>query len=611
MTIFYLDYVNGADANDGSSWALAWKTITSGATAARIAPGDIIRIAKSPDPTSLGMTATWTNLSRAVVLNSALTANVDLCNTAWTASANVTATTNPTRKEGSSSSSLAILAAFTTGKVAYKALAGATDYSGYQQLSFWIQTTVAIATNTLKLSLCSDAIGNVIVDDFIIPAVPGIARWTCFTVDKGAALGASIQSVALYALLDPGTPTIFLDNIIACKASTSADSLSLTSLISKNSLAQGGTECWFSIRSINDTAIQLDAGTPSVSGAGRGYSGTTETVTTYKRETIKTVLAPSIGTVIQNIMDSGTVGNNIQYQGGYNTATTIQDGETFFDGSNGNGYGLQLSVKTYNTLNYLNFSRYNYGIYFTSSSLNTITTVTNVNNNTSYGIYFSSSSLNTITTITNANNNSIYGIYFSNSNNNMIRSLSTSGNTTGGIFNDTGINYVNNAVIAEATKVAGFTAFANSRIFLSKYNNDPNDNRIYTDDGTIVSQIVTRHTASGIAWQLSPTSANRQASYPLDLCIAKIAVSANNLVTVSAWFRRSDTGLTMQLVCKGGQINGVPNDVIASMTAIADTWEELTITFTPTEVGVVEIMAYAYGGTTYSGYIDDMTITQA
>jgi len=44
----------------GSSWTDAWRTITSGATAARIAPGDEIRISKTTDPISVG-TATWTN----------------------------------------------------------------------------------------------------------------------------------------------------------------------------------------------------------------------------------------------------------------------------------------------------------------------------------------------------------------------------------------------------------------------------------------------------------------------------------------------------------------------------------------------------------------------
>lgn len=44
----------------GSSWTDAWKTITSGATAARIAPGDEIRVSKTPNPVSIG-NATWTN----------------------------------------------------------------------------------------------------------------------------------------------------------------------------------------------------------------------------------------------------------------------------------------------------------------------------------------------------------------------------------------------------------------------------------------------------------------------------------------------------------------------------------------------------------------------
>jgi hypothetical protein len=53
---FYLDYENGNDANAGDSFAAGhpWKTITSGATAARIGPGDIIKIAKSPAPVGQG-----------------------------------------------------------------------------------------------------------------------------------------------------------------------------------------------------------------------------------------------------------------------------------------------------------------------------------------------------------------------------------------------------------------------------------------------------------------------------------------------------------------------------------------------------------------------------
>ena len=68
MAIFYIDMVNGNDANTGASWAQAWKTPNSGSTAARIAPGDEIRVAKSPDKISLG-NGTWTSVTSSTQAN--------------------------------------------------------------------------------------------------------------------------------------------------------------------------------------------------------------------------------------------------------------------------------------------------------------------------------------------------------------------------------------------------------------------------------------------------------------------------------------------------------------------------------------------------------------
>jgi len=59
MAIYYIDLENGNDANDGTSWVNAWKTITSGPTTARISSGDDIRVSKTSDPVSIG-SATWT-----------------------------------------------------------------------------------------------------------------------------------------------------------------------------------------------------------------------------------------------------------------------------------------------------------------------------------------------------------------------------------------------------------------------------------------------------------------------------------------------------------------------------------------------------------------------
>jgi len=71
------------------------------------------------------------------------------------------------------------------------------------------------------------------------------------------------------------------------------------------------------------------------------------------------------------------------------------------------------------------------------------------------------------------------------------------------------------------------------------------------------------------------------------------------------------TNVVGKLVCRGGQIAGVTSDVTA--TKASDTsWEELTITFTPTEVGIVEIEVWGiYSAGTSTVTVDDMTISQA
>lgn len=342
MATFYLDYEGGNDANDGLSFANRWKTVNNGATAARIAPGDTIRIMASPTPTSLGINATWTDLSPTVTLASALNTLVTNCDTAWTASPNVTATANTTTyRTSTGSASMAFAGAFTTGLAAYFGLGSAQDYSAFQGLTFWIQTNTAIAASTLSLRLCSDTVGAVTVDTIAIPPLPVANAWVPVYVDKAAALGASIQSIALYADLDPGTATVLIDNISVVKAA-GADNLNLTSLIGKNTAG----EHWWAIRSINETTVTLD-NAPGGSSAGvpKGYVGTTGSVLTYKRETIKTTM---VSTSTQPIQDSGTSGNLITFSGGWNrTDMSTQDGDTYFDGQSGTGSGLDYNLQTF------------------------------------------------------------------------------------------------------------------------------------------------------------------------------------------------------------------------------------------------------------------------
>jgi hypothetical protein len=199
MATFYLDFENGDDADTGADWANAWKTLNNGATAARIAPGDEIRISKTADPTSIG-NATWTSKSATVTLATAQTETLYL-DGSWTLANSATVTTTTTRKQGSNAAQITTPASTATAtKYAYYAT-GTLDLSSYDAITFWFRNnTSAVAdANRYTIRLCSDTIGDTTVDTFAIPAIPSTTRWVPFTLTRngGGALGSSIQSIAL------------------------------------------------------------------------------------------------------------------------------------------------------------------------------------------------------------------------------------------------------------------------------------------------------------------------------------------------------------------------------------------------------------------------------
>lgn len=726
MATYFLDYEGGNDANDGTSFANRWKTITSGATAARIAPGDTIRIMASPDPTSLGMTATWTNKSATVTLNSALNALVDDGESAWTASANVTATADSAvYRSNTKSSKLVIAAGFTTGLAAYKALGASNNYSGYQGLTFWVQTSVTIAASTLSIRLCSDTVGAVSVNTIAIPAITQTSQWVPVYVDTGGALGAAIQSVALYCDIDPGAVTVYLDNINTVKASAGGDNLHLCSLIGKNT---GGDETWHAIRSISGTTVIIDQSpSQAVSNIAfnRGYYGTTETVPTYKLDTIK-LAQVGVGGSNHVIQDSGSAGNLITFSGGWDrTNMSTQSGITWWDQLTGVGDVIAANAKNYIAIEKLHLVRGNnglnmslaptgwnigdghfnhnltsgvllagtnltvgnlhcwhngsagtqlqlvfsstitrlrgissvgpssgYGVYMANNCANNnITTIEGHNNNkhgynsiaslstgnsyygamvcndnSSYGVVFDISGTGnrnyTIGAIT-ARNNGAPGLYLGNGGyNNVIKSLMTSGNTNGAIQYGnalaSGEYFILSSSIAEATVVYTSTAlggggnWSQGVMSIHNVNGVAGDHRNYVNGVyTVMSEMgANRHTASGIAWKISPLNTTEiTAQNPCRVKLATFAVKNGESTTVKAWFMRDNTGLSANLVLPGSQIAGTVSDVVASASAGAGTYEQLSINFTPSEDGVVTVEAQCYGGTAYNLYVDDMSIT--
>lgn len=360
MTVYYIDFINGNDANTGLSWAQAWKTSLNGPTAARTVPGDVFRVAKSPDPVSVG-SATWTTrkVGNSITFGTAPTTFITGGTAGWVTSSTTTVTNNQSTAYILSPTVSCVTSADTA--LMYKNLGATFDYSGNTQLSFWFRPAAAFdctTTQSMTIQLCSDTAGTVVVDSLVMPKWNYSANtWYPIVIDKGSALGASIQSISIVTA-QATTATFYFDEFFV----SPADGITLHSLISKGaSVATNEKDDWYPIKTIRGADVWLMAsyspGTAvgaCISGAlDCSYIGITETVTTYRRETIKpfTAAGPSATNFIVT-NEAGTAGNNYVWSGGWNTATTIQDGETWLD----NLVGLNSTIAQ--TVNYFRFENF-------------------------------------------------------------------------------------------------------------------------------------------------------------------------------------------------------------------------------------------------------------
>ncbi len=651
MTTRYLDFTGGNDGNDGSTFALRKRTLASAVVG--LTGGDTVRVMASAAATSLGQSATWTNASETVTLTSAVTLNITDCESAWTASANVTSTASTaTFREGTKSANHVIAAGFTTGLASYFAT-GTLDLSSYQQVSFWIRSTGTHASGVFTLRLCTDTVGAVSVHTLTVPALTA-STWTPVTVDNAGALNSAIASVALYCASDPGAVTVNIDNIIACKASSSADSLTLQSLISLNTDANTP---WYTIRSINGTTIKLgcaayNQATPS--NWNGNYQGSTVTATTYKRE-------PIYLAAVQTCNVAGTSGSSLlNIEGGWDTsAMSSQSDVTWVAAADPSITLMTTSSVNYNRWNKIYTAGATVGLNVNTSALSVVDDFAATG--CGRGLYFQNSNrycLNAgrfivacqsycidLSGTTNyadspatltiqklwggGNNGTSQPICIlassSNGGGRLVMNIDEVKNGYYG-FNDSigwevdwyGTTFANNAVghaaphrTARFFNCTGQTT-TTTRTYFSKYGQTVDDHRvIFADTGTstIASATDQRHTASDFSWKFSPLSVEWSSYYPMSLSLAKIACPSGEARTLSVWVRRDSTSLNMRLRLPGRQIAGVATDVTASASAAINTWEQISVTWTPTEAGVVEVFMDAWGGTTLNGWVDDLTVT--
>jgi len=385
---------------------------------------------------------------------------------------------------------------------------------------------------------------------------------------------------------------------------------------------------WYEVITINsNTSATLYKKYPSASASGHS---------SQKLGVTDTGDAAASTTAIQTVSSSGTSAAFLYISGGWDLSTQTQTGQTWFRQMHGTfnnryGYGLYLSSKSYVSLDKLNFLRYSSGIYNTTSSNNTITSATcNSNgygisynttssnntitsatcNSNGYGIsYNNSSSNNTITSATCNSNN--YGIYYNGSSNNAIYALSTTGNTAAGIYANTANNICHFATIAESTKVATGTAYySDTRQYI---NNLGGFSYVYSNYATANSQNASAG-GTGKEWKFAITNAARSTIYPFYIPIARVAVASSGKVTVKVYFKKSGTGIAGGLRCRANQVTWSDGSSDIKVTCPDNTnRNQVTLEFTPTAAGVVEIEAGAWyvSSTSQTVIIDDIEISQA
>lgn len=289
--------------------------------------------------------------AKTVKLATAQTKTVNNCNTAFTAANGATSIldTSTYFKEGYGSIQITSPASAVANTLyAYQALPAATDFSAYQELTFWWRTGGFISSTAWKVCLCSDTAGTTIVDTFNLPASNVQNNFNALSLTRvgGGNLGSSIQSIAIYTSTSPTNSSIVsFDNFQAA----TTGGLNLQCIISP---VASNTDPYdnYPIQSINGTLVLIDNINSSNANAGRGYYGTTQTTTTYIRQpNANTSLYTSYGNGNNLITPAvvGTAALPITWKGGFNTSTDTQDGMTVI-----------LAGGTNNTWQLTNFTYY-------------------------------------------------------------------------------------------------------------------------------------------------------------------------------------------------------------------------------------------------------------
>jgi hypothetical protein len=676
MATWYVDPEGGNDSNSGNSFANRVKSFSAFTPAAGDSVR-VIASPAPQSVGNATWTSNSGNVTLASALT--YTIDNGFPSNTWTAAANVTNTFNTTaRRYGTQQLAFTLASAFTTGLVAYKALSN-LDLSAYSCLScnFGYSGT-SLATGVVRLALCSDSAGQVpivyLTQDTFASAIGGPSGVPMLWENGGNPLPSGINSIAIYVSVKPfsSSGNLYFGNIIATTAPHTPGHLSHCCVIGKNTT---GEPEWYSVQYIDGTTVNLGQQTDTGRASGsRVYYGTTETVPTYSMVGLR----PRYSTTTCVPKGSGTMASPITWTGGWDrTAMSTQTGQTWFNGlriqanfwangSSGNGFnwhifpdstfggigstgealafgGQQGRIckwvglvdcsqfwSTYPNLGVVVGAcdyELDYGVFGCGSNFVYVNTeyywpvkirvrrLTGCNvgiwlgcsvPDRLYDIWIGQidSATNAVYTYYNGNN---YGAFA------RVRGTKFANNTTDVVGSNSSTtilerpSFVSGApVISMSASVVRMTAVGGARW----------DNRVYTMQMT---QTVDQSVVHGTTAQSVKATLNDYRAYspstPYTTRLMRVAALAGKTVTVTGWVQRSDaTNLGAGLMTLVGAVAGVGDQSVAA-SAATNAWGQVTISFTPTEDGVVDVYGYVSAPTgsasanSQSVWFGDMGVT--
>jgi hypothetical protein len=662
MAIFYLDPVGGSDANDGLSFANRWKTIASGPTAARVAPGDEIRFIESPSPTLIG-NCTWTTgaTARSITVPTGGVKLIDALavNTGWIAAANVTLNAaSSTRLIGAAAVNFTVGAAFTTGKLAYKPLS--LDLTGFQQVNVWFRTSVALTASTVFLDLCSDATGDTPIVSVPFADSGQAAAWFAGLIAHTGSLG-SIGSIALRATADPGTPVISINCLWASRAPGSADEITLATMISKTAYATTpplrgtgtGDEPLLGVMGVtSDTIVVLSrsgAQDNGVDTTGRGYDGVAETVATYAHQcfvysepriwspneaatdALQTVwsggwsatdMATRTGTTRYMLSSRSYSAGGFGFHTFRNFVMNTSLGGNTLPGSDGCRVENSLLTSCGFAVNGIGQSGLSSAnVCYSAGGAITLGGANQPNGSVLENIYTYMSS----GVVYNGGRNFARGITVRNGTGQglslsgnpvnesiCVDDLVTLNNQSGGIFVAVGINArITNADLREANEIVFVSNGNDALLSIENLDKIAGNDVLAHPYGRMTRQTAVVDTQAS-SWRVQVTNSNAVSRGPLRLPLGQFEITCGVTTSIAVRMRRDNTGLSMGLSYLPTEgLPGITTEQRALLTAAANTWGTVTLSLSPTGSGtrIISLDVIAWGGTTFNGYIESITVT--